>query len=112
MRSVRRYGGSSAGCGAVPTQGMSTNEGGVNKITRNKTASDGDVSAGATLRWSRDALASVLNEAQCAGFSTSIPEQGMPSIICAPLGVASCGQTYDAIAIPELTTVRTRKKAM
>lgn len=86
--------------------------GGVDKRTRNNTASDGDVRAGAALRWSRDALASVLNEAQCAGFSTSIPEQGMPSIICALAARSSCGQTYDAIAIPELTMVRTRKKAM
>lgn len=112
MRSVRRYSGSPFGCGVVPSHDTNVKVGGVDKRTRNKTASDGDVSSGAMLRWSRDALASVLNEAQCAGFSTSIPEHDMPSIICALFGIVSCGQTYDAIAIPELTRVRTRKKAM
>ncbi len=42
-----------------------------------------------------------------------MPAQGMPLIIvCWPVVVVSCGQTYAAIAIPEVRIVMTRKTAI
>lgn len=76
-------------------------------------AKEGGASAGTAFRCSSEAFAPAVNSAQCTGFSTSMPAHGIPSIICMlVVAEVSCGQTYEAIAIPELMIVMARKKAI